>query len=532
METGKHRTPNIERRTSNLNAARRTFGGQGSMIDVRWLFLLLTTTISCSAPAQETLRQYLSGKGKDDAVPWKFQCTSGANSGVWTNLPVPSHWDMHGFGTLKYGKDATNAWNEKGLYEREFTVPTNLLGKRIFIVFDGVMTDASVKINGQSAGPTHQGAFYQFRHDITKLVKFGETNLLEVEVSKHSANQSVNNAERLADYWVFGGIFRPVYLEAAPQQLIERVAIDAKADGAFAMNVFVNGPANADTLEAQVFALDGRPVGEAFRVPVPGGGDRFKTELKTGIASPKTWTAETPNLYQVRIELKRGTEVLHRMYQRFGFRTMEVRDGDGLYVNGQRVILKGVNRHSFWPDSGRCLSMAVHKLDIDTIKGMNMNAVRMSHYPPDAEFLDLCDELGLYVLDELGGWQRCYDTEVGTRLVEETVVRDVNHPSILFWDNGNEGGWNTNLDHLFAEFDPQQRRVLHPWNPFSGVNTAHYLAYDAAAVAASGKAMFYHGGSESENTNDARKYIYMPTEFMHGLFDGGAGAGLEDYWKM
>jgi hypothetical protein len=234
----------------------------------------------------------------------------------------------------------------------------------------------------------------------------------------------------------------------------------------------------------------------------------------------------------VRVELKRGDQVLHRTHQRFGFRTMEVRDGDGLYVNGKRVVLKGANRHSFWPDSGRTLSTKVLRMDIELMKDMNMNAVRMSHYPPDAEFLDMCDELGLYVLDELGGWHKAYDTQVGTKLVEEMIARDVNHPSILFWDNGNEGGWNTNLDHLFAEFDPQQRRVLHPWHPFSGVNTAHYLGYDNAATAASGKAMFYRGGTESVDTNNARKYIYMPTEFLHGLYDGGAGAGLEDYWQM
>ena len=254
--------------------------------------------------------------------------------------------------------------------------------------------------------------------------------------------------------------------------------------------------------------------------------------LTTHITSPLTWTAETPNLYSVEVRLKHGDTVLHRYHQRFGFRTMEVRDGDGLYVNGHKVILKGVNRHSFWPDSGRCLSEAVHRLDIQTIKDMNMNAVRMSHYPPDAQFLNLCDELGLYVLDELAGWHKHYDTDIGTKLVKEMVVRDVNHPCILFWDNGNEGGFNTNLDSLFTEFDPQRRRVLHPWASFNGLCTAHYLAFDKAQIAATGQSVYYHAGQELVATNDPKKYIYMPTEFMHGLYDGGAGAGLEDYWNM
>ncbi|HYG22218.1 MAG TPA: glycoside hydrolase family 2 TIM barrel-domain containing protein [Verrucomicrobiae bacterium] len=479
------------------------------------------------ATAQETLRQYLSGKGKDDAVPWRFQCTSGANAGVWTNLPVPSHWDVHGFGTLSYKKDGTNALDERGLYEREFAVPNELTNRRIFIVFEGVMTDTAVKINGQSAGPAHQGGFYRFKYEITDHVKFGGTNLLEVDVARHSANKSVNDAERLADYWVFAGIYRPVYLEAVPRQFIQRVAIDARADGRFAMDVFINGEAQGATVEAQVIGGDGKPLGSALTAPASP-----SANVAAQFESPLAWSAETPHLHTVIVSLKQGAEVLHRTSQRFGFRTVEVRDGDGIYVNGRRVILKGVNRHSFWPDSGRCLSTDVHKLDIETMKEMNMNAVRMSHYPPDAEFLDLCDELGLYVLDELAGWHRAYDTEVGRQLVEEMVARDVNHPSILFWDNGNEGGWNTNLDADFKEWDPQQRRVLHPWAAFSGLCTAHYLAFDKASIAATGQAVYYHNGQELVATNDAAKYIYMPTEMLHGLYDGGLGAGLEDYWRM
>lgn len=211
---------------------------------------------------------------------------------------------------------------------------------------------------------------------------------------------------------------------------------------------------------------------------------------------------------------------------------MEVRDGDGLYVNGRKIILRGINRHSFWPDSGRCLSEAVQLLDINTLKDANINAVRMSHYPPDARFLDLCDEMGLYVLDELAGWHHFYDNEVGPKLVKEMVVRDVNHPCILFWDNGNEGGFNTNLDELFDQYDPQKRRVLHPWTAFSGLNTTHYLAYDKAEIASTGQRVYFSKNQELVATNDPTKYIYMPTEFLHALYDGGGGAGLDDYWRM
>ncbi len=496
------------------------------------LHISVALALAFSALAQETQRQHLSGRGKDDAVPWRFLCTTGALSGFWTNLPVPSQWDMHGFGHLNYKKDLTNAWTERGLYEHDFAVPAAWSSQRVFLVFEGAMTDTSTKLNGRSVGPVHQGGFYRFKYEVTPLVKFGGANKLEVEVAKHSANESVNRAERLADYWVFGGIFRPVYLDAVPPQFIERVAIDARHDGAFAMEVFLSNVTDADTVEAQILTLDGEPVGESFGVPALTGSNRLKAELRTKVAAPCAWTAETPNLYSVEVRLKRGSQVLHRFHQRFGFRTMEVRDGDGLYVNGRKVILKGANRHSFWPDSGRCLSEAVHRLDIETIKAMNGNAVRMSHYPPDSEFLDLCDELGLYVLDELGGWHNHYDTEVGRKLVEEMVTRDVNHPSILFWDNGNEGGWNTNLDAEFPRWDPQERRVLHPWATFSGLNTSHYLAHDKAQAACAGVKTYYADGKEHVVTNDLARYIYLPTEFMHGLCDGGAGAGLEDYWGM
>ncbi|HZI32623.1 MAG TPA: glycoside hydrolase family 2 TIM barrel-domain containing protein, partial [Candidatus Binatia bacterium] len=482
--------------------------------------------------AQSTEIQYLSGHGKDDAVPWKFFCTSGAQSGYWTNLPVPSQWDMHGFGTLNYHKDSTNAWDERGLYEHDFQVPEIWAGRRVFLVFDGVMTDTSAKLNGQPVGPVHQGGFYRFKYEVTPLVKFGAVNRLEVSVARHSANESVNRAERLADYWVFAGIYRPVYLEAVPAQFIERVAINAGAGGDFVMNVFLDGVTNAGEIEAQVQTLEGHDVGQPFEAFVPSSDDAKELELKTHITSPKLWTAETPNLYKVLVRLKQDGKVIHQIEQRFGFRTFEVRDGDGLYLNGRRVILKGCDRHSFWPDSGRCLSDAVQRLDIETMKDMNMNAVRMSHYPPDADFLDRCDELGLYVLDELAGWHNYYDTPTGAMRVREMVTRDVNHPCILFWDNGNEGGFNTNLDNFFGEYDPQHRRVLHPWASFNGLNTAHYLPYDFARLACKGFPITFHRNHYFADTNSAQKFIYMPTEFMHGLYDGGAGAGLAETWAL
>jgi len=462
-----------------------------------------------SLPAQGTETLYLSGKGKDDPVQWEFYCTDGRNSGRWTTIAVPSNWELQGFGTYNYGHDKNKA-SEQGRYRYRFELPESFKDKIIHIVFEGVMTDTEVRVNGSSAGLKHQGGFYRFEYDITGLVRFGAENLLEVTVSKVSSDESVEAAERQADYWVFGGIYRPVYLQAFPEQFIERSAIDARADGTISVDVYLNGITTAEKITGKVLDADSE---DSLFADLSQG--QKKVTLKGKVAGIRAWTAETPHLYNLELSLLTGNKIVHKTKERFGFRTFEVRPGDGLYLNGQKIRLKGVNRHSFWPDSGRCLSRKISYDDVRLIKQMNMNAVRMSHYPPDVHFLEVCDELGLYVLDELAGWQMPpYDTGIGKKLVKEVVTRDVSHPCILFWDNANEGGWNRELDGEFAVYDPQTRTVLHPWENFNGIDTDHYENYQSTQKKLSGSTLF------------------MPTEFLHGLYDGGLGAGLDDWWNL
>ncbi|OIR07499.1 beta-galactosidase [mine drainage metagenome] len=486
------------------------------------LALCLPFAVTLRAGAQDTERQYLSGHDSTDAVPWDFFCTAGRGSGYWTKIPVPSCWEQEGFGAYGYGLAARPGKRvpvppqppeEKGIYRRDFTVPASWRGRDVRVVFEGVMTDAAVTVNGVSAGPVHQGAFYRFSYDITDKLRFGAENSIEVVVSKESANRSVNAAERRGDYWNFGGIFRPVWLESTPARFIDHVAIDAEADGRFSARVRLGGdiPVGA-RIELRLRHDHGAWTAPALDFPVPAGSHELTVSTVEG--HPDLWTAETPNLYDAEFILRVDGHDVHRVTQRFGFRTLEVKPGVGLFLNGHRITLKGVCRHSFWPETGRTLSLAVQRLDVDLMKEANMNAVRMSHYPPDPEFLDLCDEAGLYVLDELGGWHGRYDTQTGRKLIREMVRRDVNHPSILFWDNGNEGGGNPANDGEFAKYDPQHRPVLHPWADFDGMNTAHYRDYADTVKLAQGPD------------------IFMPTEFLHGLFDGGAGAGLDDYWKI
>src|SRR5215217_81320 len=165
------------------------------------LFWFLLSLLPFGLKAQQTIIQYLSGTDKDHTVQWGFMCTQGRNSGKWSTIPVPSCWEMQGFGSYNYYEDKINP-DEKGFYKHQFSVAPQYKGKRIFIVFDAAMTDTDVKINGRSAGPTHQGGFYQFKYEITDLIHFDSTNLLEVTVSKRSTNASINRAERKADFWL------------------------------------------------------------------------------------------------------------------------------------------------------------------------------------------------------------------------------------------------------------------------------------------------------------------------------------------
>ena len=458
--------------------------------------------------AQQTEVQYLSGKGSDDMVQWDFYCTDGMNAHKWTKIGVPSCWELQGFGKYNYGFDKDSLkGKEQGLYKYNFDVPANWKDKSVNIVFEGVMTDALVKINGQVAGEQHQGAFYAFHYDITKLLHYGKNNLLEVTVAKQSSDKSVNAAERQGDFWIFGGIFRPVWLEAFPPDYLDNISIDAKADGTFNAMAAMHG--NADLVKVSILDAKGKKISSSTAAP-----HSQTITIFDKVASPALWSSESPYLYKALFSLYKNGKVVHSVEKKFGFRTIEVRQRDGIYVNGVKMKFKGVNRHSFRPETGRTTNKNVSIQDVELMKAMNMNAVRMSHYPPDEHFLDVCDSLGLYVIDELTGWHHYYDTKTGTKLLKEMIDHDVNHPSIVLWANGNEGGHNPELDHLFADFDIQKRTVIHPWQLFNGIETQHYREYN-------------YGIGNYDNGRE----IVMPTEFLHGWFDGGHGAGLEDYWE-
>ena len=486
------------------------------------LALGICSALNMQAQAPHPERIYLSGTGTDYTRTWEFYCSKGQNSGKWKSIEVPSCWELQGFGEYTYGRYYTikgaKPSDETGIYRYRFLTPDCGKNDRIKLFFDGVMTDAEVRVNGNPAGQIHQGAFYRFSYDITSLLKAEGENLLEVKVAKQSANKSVNAAERRADWWLYGGIYRPVWLEVVPAVSMEHFILDARADGSLRASVRMAGNAEGHVLAVSIRGLkDGKPLRtlqgkEQVSCPLATSGR--ETEFTCKWSDVKVWNIEAPELYVARLELKdRSGNVIQVREERIGFRTIEFFPQDGIYLNGTRLIVKGINRHSFSVDGGRTTSAAMSRQDALLIKEMNMNAVR-SHYPPDEHFLDMCDSLGLVYIDELSGWHGRYDTETGARLIREMVERDVNHPSVILWSNGNEGGWNTDNDSLFCKYDKFQRRhVIHPWADFDGLDTHHYPAY------LTGVARFTNGYK-----------VFMPTEFMHAMYDQGGGAGLRDFW--
>ena len=486
------------------------------------LALGICSALNMQAQAPHPERIYLSGTGTDYTRTWEFYCSKGQNSGKWKSIEVPSCWELQGFGEYTYGRYYTikgaKPSDETGIYRYRFLTPDCGKNDRIKLFFDGVMTDAEVWVNGKSAGQIHQGAFYRFSYDITSLLKAEGENLLEVKVAKQSANKSVNAAERRADWWLYGGIYRPVWLEVVPAVSMEHFILDARADGSLRASVRMAGNAKGHVLAVSIRGLkDGKPLRTLQgkeQVSCPFATSGRETEFTCKWSDVKVWNTEAPELYVARLELKdRSGNVIQVREERIGFRTIEFFPQDGIYLNGTRLIVKGINRHSFSVDGGRTTSATMSRQDALLIKEMNMNAVR-SHYPPDEHFLDMCDSLGLVYLDELSGWHGRYDTETGARLIREMVERDVNHPSVILWSNGNEGGWNTDNDSLFCKYDKFQRRhVIHPWADFDGLDTHHYPAY------LTGVARFTNGYK-----------VFMPTEFMHAMYDQGGGAGLRDFW--
>jgi beta-galactosidase len=376
----------------------------------------------------------------------------------WDLLRVPSHWQLRGYGSPAYTNvvypfpvDPPHIPDENptGDYRLRFAIPADWAGLTVVLRFDGIDSCAKVWLNGREIGVT-SGSRLPTEFDVTDLVHAESQNVLAVRVHQWSSGSYLEDQ----DMWWLSGIFRDVTLLARPQSSINDYFVHADYDA--------NTGTGTLRIDADVIA----------RIVVPELGIDAATGQTISVKNADPWSAEIPRLYDG--ELCTDGE---RIPLRIGFRRVAIVDGV-LTVNGRRVLFRGVNRHEFHPDTGRALDESVMLQDVLLMKQHNVNAVRTSHYPPHPRFLELCDEYGLWVIDECDlethgffeKWKPLPGNPVGdprweASLVDRmrrTVERDKNHPSIIIWSLGNECGPGQNLGamaHWARDRDPS--RPLH-----------------------------------------------------------------------
>ena len=378
---------------------------------------------------------------------------------AWDALPVPSCWQMHGYGRPHYTNvqypfpvdpPRVPSENPTGSYRRTFQVPESWDGLQIRLRFDGVDSCFEAYINGQFAG-MGMGSRLPHEFDVTPHLKPG-ANVLAVRVYQWSAGSYLEDQ----DMWWLSGIFREVSLVAMPALQIADLYVVPELDEQYCHALLqveaaianLGADAAAGQLELQLLDATGAQVAAAKTDAGVGAGATAAAALTLQVQSPRKWSAEDPYLYQL-VATLRDTDGRVRMAvpQRVGFR-----------VNGRKVFLRGVNRHEHHPDFGRAVPLDVMVQDILLMKRHNINAVRTSHYPEDPRWYDLCDQYGIYLIDECdlethgfenGGWSGNplndpqWEAPIVDRM-QRMVLRDRNHPSVLIWSLGNEAGFGCN----------------------------------------------------------------------------------------
>lgn len=409
----------------------------------------------------------------------------------WDNIAVPSNWQLQNdgkydppyFTNSKYPFEPNppfvpKDYNPTGVYKKIFTVPDSWNGNQIYIHFAGVQSAMTLWINGKEVG-YHEDGMLPSEFNITRFITKGE-NEITVKVLNWSKGSYLEDQ----DYWRLSGIYRDVYLFSTPNVRMRDFTVFSELVNDYrdaVLNIEVDveninvGSNENYIVQTTLKDYSGNVISTSNSSPFKiKKGAEHKINLSSKIDNPLKWTAETPNLYKVGIELKKvDGETLQSFVINTGFRKVEIKNGLFL-VNGLPIKIKGVNRHDFDMYNGRTVTREQMIEDIVLMKQHNINAVRTSHYPNNAEFYTLCDEYGLYVMDEAnveshGLWERGYyvgEKEEWKKMIVERnvnmVLRDKNHPSILFWSMGNESGWGVNFDYAYEamkEADPEKRPI-------------------------------------------------------------------------
>lgn len=427
---------------------------------------------------------------------------------TWKNIQVPGNWERQGYGTPIYVNltyefcspagiepywEKPNAplvpekWNPTGTYRRTFDLPSGWKGKKIFLSADGTKGAAFFYLNGEFIGLS-KDAKTPARFDITKTAK-EKDNLLAVQVHRFSDATYLE----CQDFWRLSGFERDVYLYAQPQLRIRDFKVEAPLDARYQngiLDIKVDIDDETGSKEKHVLAYDltdaeGKSVASANLVFIPGQ-ESALTFDRNVIRNVHPWTAETPYLYTLSISIldKEGRPI-ETQRTKIGFRTVEIKDRQ-LKINGKAILVKGVNLHEHNERTGHYVTEELMRKDIELFKKYNVNTVRTCHYPQPERFYELCDEYGIYVIDEanIESHGMGYDLEVGGTLANNPLFekahlartrnmyeRDKNHPSVIIWSLGNEAGNGYNFYQTYKWLKEREKnrpvqyeRARQEWN--------------------------------------------------------------------
>ena len=397
-----------------------------------------------------------------DSVDEAWHVASGGKSiAEWKRIEVPGHPEFQGFGSPHYTNiqmpftcqpPGVPECNPTGLYRRSFEVPAEWSGLRTRLHFGSAESFLAVWINGHFVGLS-KGSRTPAEFDASAFAQAGETLEMTVLVAKWCDATFIEDQ----DMWWLSGLPRSVHLIAHRPTHIADLRVHANpATGLISIESTIDHPLDTGVrVSARLQGPDGT-LCEPQEIELASKEHGRQREEFLGsflVEKPLLWSAETPWLYRIEISLHAAGETSLATV-RTGFRSVEVRDG-ALLINGRRVRLFGINRHSYSPTGGRTLTQEEMLQDIRLIKRFHFNAVRCSHYPPDPHWLDLCDEHGLYVIDEADVESHAYssslsnDPRYATAFLDRTmrmVSRDRNHPSVILWSLGNESGYGASHD--------------------------------------------------------------------------------------
>ena len=372
----------------------------------------------------------------------------------WVDFPVPGLFEINGYGDKTY-KNMGYAWcttfennppyigetnNYTGSYRRTFDLPADWKGQEVFFHVGSATSNLFLWVNGRYVGYS-EDAKVAAEFNITKYLKPGR-NLIAMQVMRWCDGSYLEDQ----DFWRFTGIAREVYLYATPKVHIQDITIGQDyADGKGLLDVDVKVAGGKADVEATLYDADGNKVTEG---------------LKATVDNVKPWTAETPYLYMLELQLKQGDKVLEVVRKQVGFRHIEISGGQ-LLVNGQPILIKGADRHELDPDGGYVVSVERMIQDIRIMKQLNINAVRTCHYPDDPRWYDLCDEYGIYLTAEsnleshgMGYKEKTLAkneafAKMHIERQEGNVITYKNHPSIIVWSLGNEAGYGPNFERAY-----------------------------------------------------------------------------------